>query len=302
MSGHGKLPRRSITEIHDDIGRLKHRADQLSRDGRALVRKTHAMLARTTQALVSSRLVLRQAWSAGGGVVPGDGPDRTPMTRPDRSRTVTIPFGTVCLDADLTLPDAGQGLIVFAHGSGSSRHSPRNRYVARVLEQAGLGTVLVDLLTVEEDQADKLSHQLRFDIPLLARRLTGVIDWLLRQPETAGRPIGLFGASTGAAAALIAAAERSEPVRAVVSRGGRPDLAGEALASVEVPVLLIVGGLDHQVLDLNRQATEELRSPARLEIVLGATHLFEEEDALERVATLARAWFVRHTGVEPPSD
>jgi pimeloyl-ACP methyl ester carboxylesterase len=224
------------------------------------------------------------------------------MTVAGRSLSVSISLGVVGLDADVTLPEHGHGLVVFAHGSGSSRHSPRNRRVAKVLEEAGLGTVLVDLLTSEEAAADQVGHELRFDISLLARRLTGVIDWLLEHPETAGRPLGLFGASTGAAAALIAAVERPGPVRAVVSRGGRPDLAREVLASVEVPVLLIVGGLDHQVLDLNRQAAEELRSPTRLEIVPSATHLFEEQGALEQVAGLARAWFLRHAGSgEPPA-
>jgi putative phosphoribosyl transferase len=246
------------------------------------------------QMIRCSRLVHREAWPASDGVVRRNAYQEL-ATMPDLSDSVPIELGTVRLEADRTLPSGRRGLVVFAHGSGSSRHSPRNGYVARVLEQAGLGTVLVDLLTAEEEQTDRLSGELRFDIPLLAERLAGVIDWAAGQPETAGLPICLFGASTGAAAALIAAAERPDAVRTVVSRGGRPDLAGEALGSVTVPVLLIVGGRDTTVLDLNRQAMKRLGAHSHLEIVLGATHLFEEAGALERVAWLAKAWFVQHT-------
>ena len=188
---------------------------------------------------------------------------------------VEIPLGTLQLDADLRLPTKDCGLVVFAHGSGSSRQSPRNRHVADVLNQADLGTVLVDLLTGDEEQVDLVTRELRFDIPLLAGRVAGIVDWLASQPATAGRPVGLFGASTGAAAALIAAADRPAAVRAVVSRGGRPDLAAEALGRVGAPTLLIVGERDVHVIALNREAMREVKGTKRLEIVPGASHLFE---------------------------
>lgn len=219
----------------------------------------------------------------------------------DLNESVSIALDNVRLEADLALPPGLQGLVVFAHGSGSSRHSPRNRYVARVLERAGLGTLLTDLLTAEEEQADLATRELRFDVSLLAGRLAGIIDWVAGRPETASLPVCLFGASTGAAAALVAAAKRPAAVRTVVSRGGRPDLAGEALASVEAPVLLIVGGRDKTVLQLNRQAMRKL-GDAHLEVVLGATHLFEEEGALERVAWLAKTWFLQHTAASRRSS
>jgi len=210
----------------------------------------------------------------------------------DGPETASIPVGSVRLDADVVVPASAHGVVVFAHGSGSSRHSTRNRYVAGELQQAGLATVLVDLLTAEEDALDARSGVLRFDIELLASRVVGVTDWVVEHDTTRGLGLGLFGASTGAAAALVAAARRAASVRTVVSRGGRPDLAGVALRQVRQPVLLIVGGRDDVVLALNRKAMLELEN-ARLEIVPGATHLFEEPRALERVAVLARDWFGR---------
>jgi dienelactone hydrolase len=210
-------------------------------------------------------------------------------------RTVRIPVDGVTLDADVVAPLPGRAIVAFAHGSGSSRHSPRNRYVAEELSAAGLGTVLADLLTPDEEQADELSGRLRFDIDLLATRMNGLVDWLSSDPSgaglSAGLPIGLFGASTGAAAALVCAAARPDAVAAVVSRGGRPDLAGPALSQLPQPTLLIVGGDDPDVIDLNRQAQQQINAPNRLEVVPGATHLFEEPGTLEQVATLARAWF-----------
>jgi dienelactone hydrolase len=209
--------------------------------------------------------------------------------------TVRIPAGGVELEADVVTPQPGRAVVAFAHGAGSSRHSPRNQYVAGELSAAGLGTVLTDLLTPEEEQIDELTRRWRFDIGLLTERLTGVVDWLATDPGDAGLeaglPVGLFGASTGAAAALVTAAARPDTVAAVVSRGGRPDLAGAALSQVPQPTLLIVGGDDPEVADLNRQVQDRLAGPNRLEIVPGATHLFEEPGALEQVAALARAWF-----------
>ena len=195
------------------------------------------------------------------------------------------------------VPDAS-GVVVFAHGSGSSRFSPRNRQVAAALNDAGFATLLIDLLTTEEERVDRATAALRFDIPLLAQRLVGASAWLARQPELAQLPVGYFGASTGAAAALIAAAERPE-TRAVVSRGGRPDLAGDALARVRAPTLLIVGERDPQVLDLNHSALAELGAHEKeLAVVPGATHLFEEPGTLDEVTRLARSWFKRH--LTPP--
>jgi putative phosphoribosyl transferase len=198
------------------------------------------------------------------------------------------------LDADVDLPSAAQGLVLFAHGSGSSRHSPRNRMVAQHLRDHGFATVLADLLTPQEERIDERTAQLRFDIPLLSRRLTGIIDWIPRQANFAELPIGLFGASTGAAAALITAAHRPDVVRAVVSRGGRPDLAGSELPSVTAPVLLIVGSMDHPVVELNNAAAKQLSGPSQMQLVRGATHLFGEPGALEQVADLAAQWFRRH--------
>jgi dienelactone hydrolase len=217
---------------------------------------------------------------------------------------VEVPAGRVTLAGNLTVPAAARGVVLFAHGSGSSRHSPRNRYVAQALNEAGLATLLLDLLTADEEAIDAYSGHYRFDIDLLAQRLTGAADWLSREAETAELPLGCFGASTGAAAALITAAERPKLVRGVVSRGGRPDLAGAALARVQAPTLLLVGGNDVPVIALNRQAFDQLRT-ARKELVIvpGATHLFEEPGALEEVARLAANWFTRYLaglGGPPP--
>ena len=208
--------------------------------------------------------------------------------------SVRIPMDALFLDADLSIPPGSQGIVVFAHGSGSGRHSPRNRNVAEVLSQAGLSTLLLDLLTPKEEVVDAQTRHLRFDIDLLARRLIGAMDWLSHNPSTDSLHVGLFGASTGAAAALVAAAERPNRVSAVVSRGGRPDLAHQALVKVRAPTLLIVGGRDEAVIRLNRQALSALRTVKALEIVPGATHLFEEPGTLEQVARLARVWFVRY--------
>ncbi|HYY21216.1 MAG TPA: alpha/beta fold hydrolase [Thermoleophilaceae bacterium] len=220
-------------------------------------------------------------------------------TSPERlARPVSIPVGDVTLDADLTLPPGAEAVVVFAHGTGSGRHSPRNRLVASVLSEAGLGTLLMDLLTPGEEQRDLATAELRFDIGLLGERTVGAIDWLAREPTTAALRVGAFGASTGAAAALIAAAERPEAVRAVVSRGGRPDLAAGDLRRVRAPTLLIVGGEDTPVIGMNREAMRELPGEVELEIVPGATHLFEEPGALERVAALARDWLLRHLSAD----
>jgi dienelactone hydrolase len=194
------------------------------------------------------------------------------------------------LDADLALPDGATGVVVFAHGTGSSRHSPRNRLVADGLQRRGLATLLLDLLTVDEEQAD----QLRFDIDLLAERLSHAVAWAQGRRETAGLPLGLFGASTGAAAALVCAARHPAAVVAVVSRGGRADLARDSLAQVRAPTLLVVGAEDEVVLDLNRRALAQLPAGSALEVVPGAAHLFEEPGALETVADLAGGWFAGH--------
>jgi putative phosphoribosyl transferase len=198
------------------------------------------------------------------------------------------------LDGDLSLPDDAGGVVLFAHGSGSSRGSPRNRAVAEALNRRGLATLLVDLLTAAEDEADARTRRLRFDVGLLADRLVGIIDWLCGRPGTAALPIGLFGASTGAAAALVAAAARPDSVRAVVSRGGRPDLAGPDLTEVAAPTLLIVGERDTEVRELNEQARGSIRAPTELRIIPTATHLFEEPGTLEQVAEQAGWWFAGH--------
>lgn len=209
-------------------------------------------------------------------------------------RAVVIDAGQVDLRGLLELPPGARGVVVFAHGSGSSRFSRRNQFVAGVIRQAGLGTLLFDLLTPEEERVDDVTRHLRFDIPLLARRLVEVVRWVRRNGETKGLPIGLFGASTGGAAALMAAAELGPVVGAVVSRGGRPDLAGPALHEVEAPTLLIVGGYDEVVIDMNEDALARLRCERQLRIVPGATHLFEEPGRLEQVARLSSEWFSRH--------
>ncbi|HUF84188.1 MAG TPA: dienelactone hydrolase family protein [Acidimicrobiia bacterium] len=218
------------------------------------------------------------------------------MRAGDGTTVVRIPVDGAEVDGDLAGTTGARGLVLFAHGSGSSRHSPRNRFVADALGDGGLATLLVDLLTPDEEQVDLRTRHLRFDIGLLAERLVRISEWLREQPATAKLPIGLFGASTGGGAALVAAALRPELVAAVVSRGGRPDLAGNALPKVQAPTLLIVGGLDTEVIELNRQAYEQLHALKRLEIVYGASHLFEEPGTLERVAELARDWFVSHLG------
>jgi putative phosphoribosyl transferase len=207
---------------------------------------------------------------------------------------VAIPVGDVVLEGDLVLPEHARGIVVFAHGSGSGRHSPRNQQVAAALNEAAVGSLLVDLLTAREDKVDRSTGKLRFDIELLARRVIGIVDWLRKHPETAELPIGLFGASTGAAAALVTAAVWPDDIAAVVSRGGRPDLALGVLSHVRAPTLLIVGGADTTVLELNRRALETLQTEKRLEIVPGATHLFEEPGAMDEVARLAADWFARH--------
>jgi pimeloyl-ACP methyl ester carboxylesterase len=218
------------------------------------------------------------------------GTDMTTWTTTER-----IPIGEVSLEGDLTLAEHATGLVLFAHGSGSSRHSPRNQHVARELNRRGFATLLADLLAPDED-----TRRHRFDIGLLADRLIGLIDWLQVQPATAGLPLGLFGASTGAAAALVAAAARPDGVRTVVSRGGRPDLAGPALIEVRVPTLLIAGERDDEVLELNEEARNTMRVHAELRIIPSATHLFEEPGALESVAEEAGEWFGAFLTPIPP--
>ena len=209
---------------------------------------------------------------------------------------VRIKAGLVELEGELVLPDSPLGVVLFAHGSGSSRHSPRNRYVAHALQEGRLGTLLIDLLTPAEDQIDSRTAELRFNIDLLAERLIAAVDWVGSQPALQALNLGLFGASTGAAAALVAAARRPAQVSVVVSRGGRPDLAGAVLSQVRAATLLIVGDNDLQVLELNRAALQELRGEKELRIVPGATHLFEEPGALEEVSRLAGEWFQTHLG------
>ena len=210
-------------------------------------------------------------------------------------REIAIDAGKVSLEGTLALPAGASGLVLFAHGSGSSRHSPRNRYVAQVLQADGIGTLLFDLLTREEESVDQYSAELRFDIGLLAERLIGATEWIKTQPETRSLMLGYFGASTGAAAALVAAAKLPDAISAVVSRGGRPDLAEGALDSVRAPTLLIVGGDDEPVIGMNRSALARLRHAEKeLVIIPGATHLFEEPGKLEEVARIAAEWFARH--------
>jgi putative phosphoribosyl transferase len=220
----------------------------------------------------------------------------TPMAEhaPSLPWPVMIEAGDGVIAADLTAPEAARGLVVFAHGSGTGRFSPRNQTVADVLVKARLATLLVDLLTEAETRIDHVTAEVRFDIPFLAHRLLAAIDWAARSRQTGELPIGVFGGSTGAAAALIAAAERPQDVRAVVSRGGRPDLAGSALEIVSAPTRLIVGGRDLEVIELNRQALARMTTIRRLDIVPGATHLFEEPGALDEVARLATDWFVQY--------
>lgn len=213
---------------------------------------------------------------------------------------VSIGLSKVTLEGNLGLPAHPRGIVLFAHGSGSSRHSPRNRFVAETLQSNGIATLLMDLLTTTEEEIDQRTSQLRFNIRLLAKRLCGATTWTLRQPDLRGLSVGYFGASTGAAAALVAAAQLSGAVAAVVSRGGRPDLAGDALGSVIAPTLLIVGGNDAPVIDLNEQALAALGcSEKKLVIIPGATHLFEEPGALEEVASFAADWFACHFAPKP---
>ena len=211
-------------------------------------------------------------------------------------QAVNIPSGNVNLEGELKVPQGANGVVLFAHGSGSSRHSPRNQFVAQTLNTGGLATLLFDLLTSEEEQLDLLTRKFRFDIDLLAKRTIQVTDWLVKQPEIGNLKLGYFGSSTGAAGALIAAAERPQVIHAVVSRGGRPDLANDALPRVNVPVLFIIGELDTLVLELNEQAMAQMNPVVErhLEIIPRATHLFEEPGALEQVAKKARSWFLRH--------
>jgi putative phosphoribosyl transferase len=207
---------------------------------------------------------------------------------------VDIPAGAVVVQGNLTVPDKPAALVLFAHGSGSSRHSPRNQFVARTLNQAGLATLLFDSLTAEEEAVDLYTREHRFNIALLAERLVHATRWANEQPAARDLHVGYFGSSTGGGAALVAAAELPEKIAAVVSRGGRPDLAGNALPKVEAPTLLIVGGEDHVVIELNQRARAEMRCQVKLAIVPGATHLFEEPGALEQVARLASDWFLLH--------
>jgi putative phosphoribosyl transferase len=212
------------------------------------------------------------------------------------AKDVGIRMAGTALAGTLTVPEGATGIVLFAHGSGSSRHSPRNRYVARVLHERRLATLLMDLLTPEEEESERLTRHLRFDIGLLAERVVGATRWLDEDATTSRLRLGFFGASTGAAAALVAAAFLPERVAAVVSRGGRPDLAGPSLASVRAATLFIVGGEDKAVIEVNREALEQLRCEKQLAIVPGATHLFEERGTLERAASKASDWFVQHLG------
>ena len=212
----------------------------------------------------------------------------------EEANLIRVKIGKIALEGNLQLPEKAKGVVLFAHGSGSSRHSPRNQYVAKVLREGGIGTLLIDLLTLEEEKEDALTGHLRFDIGLLAKRVVGITDWLQKNPSTSKLKIGYFGASTGAAAALEAAAERGEVVKAVVSRGGRPDLAGPILPKVRASTLLIVGGDDVPVIGMNEEALRKLTCEKKLVIVPGATHLFEEPGTLEEVARLARDFFKIH--------
>lgn len=208
-----------------------------------------------------------------------------------QSSTISIPVGREPIYGDLTLPANAKGMVIFAHGSGSSRHSPRNKYVAEMLNRTGFGTLLIDLLTIAEERVDIRTAEYRFNIDLLADRLIVATDWATLDSRLIGLNTGYFGASTGAAAALIAATKRPSEITAIVSRGGRPDLAGDSLSKVGAPTLFIVGEFDRDVSKLNQQAASKMRVPAEISIVAGATHLFEEEGALEQVASLASEWF-----------
>ncbi|MFI5342684.1 MAG: dienelactone hydrolase family protein [Chlamydiales bacterium] len=212
-------------------------------------------------------------------------------------QVIQISIGESKLEGNLSIPDGAKGIVLFAHGSGSSRFSPRNQFVANFLIKNHLATLLIDLLTMEEEEVDELTREYRFDIGLLAERLIHVTDWLLQDKRTKELQIHYFGSSTGAAAALIAAAMKGSMISSVVSRGGRPDLAGDYLARVKSPTLLIVGGDDHVVIELNKQASDHLKCEKKIEIVPHATHLFEEPGALEQVAHLASSWFLEHSSL-----
>ncbi len=212
----------------------------------------------------------------------------------DVGELVHVSTDAATVEANLSIPDGAEGIVLFAHGTGSSRHSPRNNFVADELRDGDLATLLIDLMTPEEKELDRRTRQVRFDIDRLARRVVGATDWLLEQEKTQNLNLGYFGSSTGAAGALIAATERPEAAKAVVSRGGRVDLAGDVLDQVRAPTLFIVGGNDYRVLELNRQALQRLTSEKSLEVVAGAGHLFEEPGALDEVARLAREWFLEH--------
>jgi dienelactone hydrolase len=215
---------------------------------------------------------------------------------------VSVAMDSVTVEGNLDIPQAARGIVLFAHGSGSSRHSRRNRFVAQVLREAGLATLLIDLLTEEEEAIDRRTRQLRFNINLLATRLAGATDWLLRNQSTRHLPMGYLGASTGAAAALVAAIQRPQAVSAIVSRGGRPDLAESALSQVQAPTLLIVGGNDDPVIAMNQSALAKLQTEKQLKIIPGATHLFEEPGTLEQVSQLASQWFGHYLAGSPVSS
>ena len=217
-----------------------------------------------------------------------------PSGHNDVGELVHVSVDSTTVEANLSMPEHAEGVVLFAHGTGSTRHSPRNNFVAGELRDRGLAMLLIDLLTPEEKAVDRRTRRVRFDIGRLAGRVVGAIDWLLQQPESQDLPVGIFGSSTGAAAALIAAAERPQVTQAVVSRGGRVDMAEHVLSEVKVPMLFIVGGKDVPVLNLNRQALAQLETEKRLEVVEGAGHLFEEPGALDEVAGLAREWYQRH--------
>lgn len=223
---------------------------------------------------------------------------KKPFDQHPQERLVQLRIDSITLEGALVIPDGAEGIVLFAHGSGSSRHSPRNRFVAQILHEEGLGTLLFDLLTAQEEEIDRRTRELRFDINLLAERLVGATDWVLSLDETQDLNIGYFGASTGAAAALIAATEQAEVIDAVVSRGGRPDLADQALPQVKAPTLLIVGGEDREVKKLNMQAAAQLNTEKKIEVVPGAGHLFEEPGTLEQVARLAGEWFKQHLAAQ----
>lgn len=216
------------------------------------------------------------------------------MSSQKQTQDVIVNAGDVNLEGNLTIPDSAKALVVFVHGSGSSRFSPRNQYVARTLNQAGLATLLFDLLTEDENQIDQFTRELRFNIEMLSERTIAAIDWIAEQSELRVLPIGLFGASTGAAAALNAASERPKQVATVVSRGGRPDLALQNIAKVKAPTLLLVGGLDFQVIEMNRTAANAMNAECKIAIIEGATHLFEEPGTLEQVAQIAQQWIINH--------